>query len=527
MIRRRLLTGTCSNLAAKVTAVGTWFVLTPFLLEKLGTGGFALWVLLTSIAWYGFLLDLGIGGAIVKYIAEHVARGERQAARELVASAVWLFTGLAIAALLLGVLVAPILPGILGVAPEAQPEAAWLIMLTGVNVATTIGMTPSFAVLLGLQRYDLHNGAHIVATLTEAAAVVAALLAGGGLLGMVAAFIPANIVTWCLAAWLVRRTAPDLRVRWRGATLGAVRKIACFSGSLFVIDFSGRLQTKTDEFIIALFRPLAAVTPYALARKLAELSEAVVAQCVKATMPLASELHAGADIAKLQRLYIAASRIAIGISTPICIVLVFLGGPILTLWVGASYASYAPLVAVLAIAYAFRSSQRPAIEILQGMARHHVIAATALASGVINVVLSVLLLPRIGLLGAAFAMLIPSALATVCVVMPFANRTLHVTWQRALREIWISAGLPAGVAAALLWTVLPRLEADPLGMVIVGGALTAVVYGIGYLSMPDAGVERRLLADLVIGASRRLRRPPHRPPHVEWDTTHEPVKEAL
>ena len=527
MIRRRLLTGVCGNLATKVIVVGTWFLLTPFLLDKLGPAGYALWVLLTSIAWYGFLLDAGIGGAVVKYIAEHVARGERQKARELVVSAVWVFTGLAVVALVLGALVAPILPGILGVASDDRQQAAWLIVMTGVNVAITIGMTPSFAVLHGLQRYDLYNGAHIVATFTEAAAVVAALLAGGGLTGMVAAFIPANVVTCCLAAWLVRRTAPDLRVRWRGATREAFRKIAHFSGPLFVMEFSGRLQTRTDEFIIAFFRPLAAVTPYALARKLAELSEAVVAQCVKVMMPLASELHAGADIAKLQRFYIAASRMAIGICMPACIVLVFLGGQVLALWVGPSYAEYGPLVAVLAIAYLCRSSQRPAVEILLGMARHRVIAATALASGIANVALSILLLPLIGLLGVAVATLIPSAFAMACVVMPFANRSLHVTWQRAMREIWVPAVLPAGIAAALLWTVQRHLKLDTVALVVAGAVVTALVYAMGYMSMRAAGPERRLLGDLATGAARRLRQLQRRPSNVGADITSEPVKEAV
>src|ERR1700754_3611456 len=95
-MRRRLLTGTVTNLGAKAVAVGTWFVLTPFLLAKLGPGGYALWVLLTSVAWYGFLLDFGFGGAIVKYVAEHAARGERAEAREVIASGAWLFAGLAV-----------------------------------------------------------------------------------------------------------------------------------------------------------------------------------------------------------------------------------------------------------------------------------------------------------------------------------------------------------------------------------------------------------------------------------------------
>jgi O-antigen/teichoic acid export membrane protein len=527
MIRRRLLSGTCSNLAAKVIAVGTWFLLTPFLLERLGATGYALWVLLTSIAWYGFLLDLGIGGAVVKYVAEHVARGERQAARELVASAVRLFAALAVAAVLLGVLLAPILPGLFGVAPESRSEASWLIVMTGVNVAITIGMTPSFAVLRGLQRYDLYNGAHIVATFTEALAVVAALLAGGGLFGMIAAFIPVNILTCCMAVWLVRRTAPDLRVRWRGASRAAMRKIAGFSGSLFVIDFSGRLQTKSDEFIIALFRPLAAVTPYALARKLSEVSEAIVAQCVKVTMPLASELHAGADVVKLQKLYITASRIGIGVAMPLAITLVMLGGDILTLWVGASYASYAPLVAVLTIAYLFRSCQQPAIEILKGMARHHLIAATALASGAANIILAVMLLPAIGLLGVAVATLVPSLISTVCVVTPFANRILHVTWRRALREIWLPAGAPAGIAIAVLWTLQQRWQGDPLQTVAAGGAVTIVVYTLGYLTMPACESERNLVIDLAAGGIRRSRELARRLSKIGPDVTSTAVKEPL
>src|SRR5687767_5696789 len=101
MIRRRLLTGSCSNLASKAIAVGTWFLMTPYLLAKLGTSGYALWILLASTASYGFLLELGIGGAVIKYVAEHVARGERQAARQVIVSAMWLFAGLAIVALAL------------------------------------------------------------------------------------------------------------------------------------------------------------------------------------------------------------------------------------------------------------------------------------------------------------------------------------------------------------------------------------------------------------------------------------------
>jgi FkbM family methyltransferase len=507
MIRRRLLTGTVLNLAAKVVAVGTWFLLTPFLLEHLGATGYAVWVLLTSVAWYGFLLDFGFGGAVVKYVAEHVARGERAAAREVVASATWLFTGLAVATVAAGVVVAPLLVRLLDLPSSGYGDAESLIVMTAANIAITLAMTPAFAVLRGLQRYDLDSGVHITATFTEASGVVVALLAGGGLHGMVAAFIPINVVTWCVVTWVVRRTAPDLGLRWRGARLTAVRRLASFSGSLFVIQSAGRLETKTDEFVIALFRALSAVTPYALARKLAELTEMVVVQCVQVAMPLASELHAGADATRLRRLYVTASRTALAIAVPAALMLGLLGGDVLSAWVGQSYAAYSPVLALLAVAYLFRSGQRAAVEILQGMARHHLVAAVAFFSAAANVILSVLLLPVLGLPGVALGTLIPSG-AALFVVMPYANRTLGVSPRVALNEIWMPALLPALPAAAMLWIVRESLEWSPLATVVAGAVVTAIVYGGAYVAMPAAVVERALAADVIAAArpsARRLR----------------------
>jgi FkbM family methyltransferase len=498
-MRRRLLTGTVTNLGAKVIAVGTWFLLTPFLLTQLGPGGYAIWVLLTSVAWYGFLLDFGFGGAVVKYVAEHVARGERDAARELIAGAACLFAGLAAAVFAFGLAAAPVIVRLLGIPANGQADAEALIVMTGANVAITLAMTPSFAVLRGLQRYDLYNGVHVTATMLEAAGVVIALRSGGGLHGMVAAFIPINLLTWCLVAWVVRRTVPDLRVRWRAARLGAVRRIASFSGSLFVIQGSGRLETKTDEFVIAFFRPLAAVTPYALARKLAELTDMIVVQCVQVAMPLASELHAGADNNQLRRLYLASSRMALAIAVAMTLVLAILGGDVLELWIGDSYRAYAPLLALLAVAYLFRSSRTPAVEILQGMARHHLVAGVALASGVANLILSVVLLPILGLAGVAVGTLIPNV-ASLLVVMPYANRTLGVPHREAVREIWMPAVAPAVPVGALLWVLRDTFTWEPLSIVLIGGLVGSVLYVALYLSMPAAAVERQLAADAIAAA---------------------------
>ena len=505
MIRQRLLTGTISNFAGKLSTVIVWFVLTPFVLARLGPSGYALWVLMGAISSYGFLLDFGIGGAVVKYVAEHVARGEHAAARALIASALWVYLALAMLTVVISVLLAPTLVHAFGVAPHLQATARLLVILTGINVALAIAATPPMSVLRGLQRYDLYNAIYIGASLMEAVTTTAALLMGWGVIGMSLAAIPVTIASGAASIIITRRVAPQLPLGGRGANMVALRQIASFSSSLFAIQVAGRLQSKTDEFVIAFLGMLNAVTPYAVARKLGGVTEIIAVQMLKAIMPLASELHAADQEKTLRRLYLAASRVALGIAVPVAVVLAIIGGHLLTLWVGPAYAEHAPLVAVLGLASLITASHWPAVEILQGMAKHRLVASAWLVMGAANVALSAILLPVFGLIGVALGTLIPTTVGCLFVVMPFANRMLGVSWRSALQEIWMPAGVPGVAAAGVLWLLQRGVESPSAMRVGVWILATMLVYAAGYLSMPGASAERQLIAEMRASGSRRLR----------------------
>ncbi|HET9467445.1 MAG TPA: polysaccharide deacetylase family protein [Vicinamibacterales bacterium] len=496
-MRQRLLAGIASNVLGKFAAVGIWFVLTPFILNRVGPGGYALWVLMGAVSSYGFLLDFGIGGAVVKYVAEHVERGEYRQAQATIASARWVYLGIALVAVALGVALAPFVPEWLGVAAEQHRSAQWVVILTAINVAVTIAFTPPMSVLRGLQRHDLYNGVSVVNSFVEAAAMTTALLTGWGVVGMMAAAIPVSLATGLASARLVKNTAPQLPVGWRGGSPAAMRHLVSFSASLFAIQFAGRLQTKTAEFIIAAFGALSAVTPYAIARRLGGIAELIAVQCFKVVMPLASQLDAAADASRLRTLYIVASRVAIAVAVPIAAVLITLGAPILTFWVGLEYAQYARLVALLSIAGVIGTSQWPAVEILQGIARHKVVALASLGGGAANIGLSITLLPVLGLTGVAVATLVATGAAALFLVTPFANRILGVSTLQALRETWMPPMVPGTAIALMLWALITQFPSPSVAMLAMWIAGAATVYVAGYLAMPACAAERRLVSDML------------------------------
>jgi len=405
---------------------------------------------------------------------------------------------------------------VLNIGPEQQSTAAWLIALTGINIACAIAMTPASAVLRGLHRYDLHNAVIALNAVTEASLVTIVLFTGGGVIGMMLALIAANITSGVTAAFLVSRVAPELRLRFRGRTPDAFRKLLVFSTALFPIEAGRRLQNRTDGFVIAAVQGLSGVTPFALARRLSELCELAAVQFLRVVLPVASELHAERNIGRLRELYLVSSRVTLGISVPVAAILIVAGSAVLTRWVGSEYARHAHLLFLLAPASVLATSQWPAAEILQGMARHRIVAITSCIAGTSSILLSIALLPWLGLTGVAVGALVPLVVSSLGVVIPFANRTLQVPARTALREVWIPALVPATVAGLALWAIT---RGDPgISVVLLAGGLVAfaALYAVLYLLMPAAAAERSVLMDATRAALRVMRR---RVPWLRSDTS--------
>jgi O-antigen/teichoic acid export membrane protein len=416
VIRRHVLRSTASNYGAKLITLATWFFLTPFILHQLGPTGYGLWAVVGSAVAYGTLLNFGISGAVIKYVAEHRARGENQHAHNLIATSLCLYSVLGVVAIAISLLIAPIFPDFFNVPPEDRDTAIWLVRLMGLGIGISIPCATATAVLWGLQRFHFSNLVTVLGTILSAVATVAVLLLGGGVLGMVAVSIAVTLIMQPITIWFIYRIAPELRFGWRGGKRSLIRKVMTFSWPLFVMDVGDRFQTKSDEIVIGAFLQMNAVTPYAIARRLSELAQILTDQFMRVLVPLASELHAENDHVRLRAVYVIGTRLTLAIFVPIACMLVILAQPILTMWVGEAYADYAHLVIILTLASLIDTSQWPAGSVLQAMARHRPLAILSVGTGLTNVALSILLVPKFGLTGVAIGTLVPTTVQCLGII---------------------------------------------------------------------------------------------------------------
>jgi O-antigen/teichoic acid export membrane protein len=512
-IFRQVLINTLSNYGGKIVTLGIWFFLTPFILSRIGQSVYGMWILVGSLVSYGSLLDFGIANAITKYVAEYQARGDFEQARSLIATALWLYTMVGLAAILLGAVFAPIFPILFNVPIEQRVTFSWLVFLSGIGLGISLPAATPIAVLRGLQRFDMINLISISGMLLFAGSTVLVLQWGGGPLGMAAVNIVVNLVMLIPAIWLIRRNAGQLRFGWSGAKRSHLRTVTSFSSALFVINIAGQLQAKTDEIVVGAFLTVSNVTPYSIAHRLSDLPQMLTEQFMKVLMPLASKLHSENDQGRLRQLYIISTRLTLASFLPLGLGATILARPFLSAWVGKIYAPYDGLVLLLICASLFDTMMWPANAILQGMARHRLLAISAIAAGLTNLAISVALVRPLGLAGVALGTLIPSTLECLLFVTPYSMRVIGVDLRTALKEIY----LPVIIPSILMGLVLVGLRylVNPIAMIsilAVGGMGFLVYIGV-YLRIGASSQERQLFLELARNTrqSIRLRLQPRRP----------------
>src|SRR5580704_3407617 len=161
------------------------FLMSPFLVRHLGDSVYGVWVLIGSLAGYLGLLDLGVTTSIVKYVAEHRARGDQDAMNRVMSGGLAVSSVVGLLSLVISVAVAFKFNLIFSTLLTTNTAAA-VVMLAGLNLAITFPATVFVGFVRGYQRYDLDATVSTVAIVIRTAIIVALILRGHGILVLAA-----------------------------------------------------------------------------------------------------------------------------------------------------------------------------------------------------------------------------------------------------------------------------------------------------------------------------------------------------
>src|SRR5947209_13923734 len=132
------------------------FLMTPFILHKVGVAGYGTWAVFLAVNRMTSLTDLGLVGTLSKFVAEYHAQRDFVALSRLLSSALAIFLGLGFAAAIVVGGISPLLVRALFHGTSIpQAELIFLLRCFVIVIVANILILLLSSITSGLQRLDL------------------------------------------------------------------------------------------------------------------------------------------------------------------------------------------------------------------------------------------------------------------------------------------------------------------------------------------------------------------------------------
>lgn len=468
------------NWVALAISLGVAFFLSPFVVHRLGNVSYGVWTLVNSMIAYMSLLDLGLRGAITRFVARYHPRGEHSESSRAVSVAFWLRAGIGVVVIAGSLILPSIVLSAFNVPVEMQSAARWTIGVTGTSFAVTLAFGVFGGVLAALHRFDLLSSVGMCQSLLRAAGTVWLLNSGYGivqlaLLELVVAVL-ANIALTSLAFRVYR----DLRLLFRRPDSAMLRQLWGFSFYVLLFNICAQIVYYTDNLVVGVFLSASAVTFFTIAGGLLEYARQVVGALGTVLFPVASSLDAQGGRAELRRLLIDGTRATLLIALPIQAALFFRGHTFIALWVGAEYAEVSgKILQILLIAHLFAIANYTSYNIIFALGKHKPVALIATAEAAANLLLSVMLVRRIGLEGVAWGTAIPSLALQLLFWPRYICTTLEMPVREYLVQGWLRSGLAVAPFALVCYLADRSWPATGMFQFFIQTAILSLVFILG------------------------------------------------
>src|SRR5713226_3222596 len=437
--KRQILKNVGSSWSALAVNVMVGIFLWPFILHHLGDAAAGIWVLIFSVTGYYGLFDLGIRSSIIRYVSKYSATDDREKLTQFVNTALFTYTGIGVASMVLTALLSSSVEHFFKIPPEMHSQARLLLLMVGASVSLGFPLGVFGGMLEGLQRFYILNWTNIGATLARAALIVYFLNRGYGLLTVALITVGLPIISSMLRGIIVFRLCP-VPLGLTHVDRFSFRHMANYGGATFLVMIAARLRFRTDELVLGTMMSTIAVTWFNIGARIVDYSQEFVTSLSQIFVPMASQSEATGNLA------------CAFLILPVTAILIVFGKHIIRIWVGARYVPHSyPVLVVMIIPFALMLSQAASTRVLFGLGKHQTLAAITVIEGIANLVLSIALVPPLGIVGDALGTAIPLSFTCLVFLPRHLKKQIGVPVGTFLREAYTLPILLTLPLVAALW----------------------------------------------------------------------------
>jgi O-antigen/teichoic acid export membrane protein len=427
-------------------------LLPALVVRHLGKLEFSVWSLTLQVLIYLQLFGFGLQTAMTKYIAHGNEINDTDDQRKTIKAGLMLVSGFTLMALVAVGLLALFYPMFFKDVPvELMGEFRLCIVILGISASMQLFALVPSGVFLGLQKNIIPVSGLLFVRISSLIGIWLVLSNGGSLVNLSMVLAGCGLMILPISYLYARRWAGSLITQLGAIDWARCRELLRYCASLAIWSVAMLFVNGIDLVIVGHY-DFDKVASYSLAITaiaiLVGVTQAVLSPLVAIGSASYANLEKRSQLPKL----LTISSAGCGAFLIVTIgVFLFLGKPLLSLWLDASYVdSVYALLSVMLFAHALRNLLMPFALLLVAISEHKKAFLPAIIEGVFNLTFSLLLAPKFGVTGIVYGTLIGSAAGVLSFVIFVAEKTRVLSISRLyfIKNIIL---VPVLILALLFW----------------------------------------------------------------------------
>ena len=448
LARRTIDNAVFNTLSWAVPAILSFLIL-PFIVRSLGPDAYGILTLVLTVIGYFAFLDLGLGTAVVKYVAEYSSGGDRETMNQLIGTIFLVLLVLGgVGACVLMLIAQPLAASVLKVPPHLVRAAYISFCIGSPGFFFTVLLSFLSAIPNGLNRYDVTSMMSVGMGVLTTLGTALILWFGFSLLQVVSFNVVVSIVSIAAYVVIVKRLMPGVSLRPR-LCMPMLRRVLGFglysvlSRIAYVANYQG------DRLFTGAILGVSSVTHYVVPFSLADRVSSITVRIGSVIFPAISELHGQKRHDEIVRLYLVSSRVILALSTAVCLPLGVFGNRLVALWMGSDFGlRTVGIVELVTLGLYMTSLTNVPSFVVDGLGRPRISGISASCTTILHLSLIIPLAKVLGLIGIATAFLVSTAVVGPVFVYYVNRNVIMIPQLRMLKEAYAKP-LAAGVVSVV------------------------------------------------------------------------------
>jgi O-antigen/teichoic acid export membrane protein len=445
-----ILKGSSFRVLQTFISIVIGLVMMPFLISTLGKEMYGLWLVISSVVTSYYLLDLGFNQAVTRYVAKYIHQKDSESANKVINTALLLYSSLGGILFAISIIAAYFGADSLMDKSNQLTLAQTVLIISGLSIALEFPAKAFPGIISAYMRFDVIATVRFTKSIIDAALIYLAVSNGYGLVAMALITFMTGILSTLIYVRYSTSLFKELTFSKAHIDKKTFKSIFHFSKWVFIFDLSAVIRDKMDIWLIAFYLGNITLPVYYVAVRLVDYAMSFLQQATGMSGPIFTEYYVKGQFDSLNRSFSVFIKSNVVLGVTVIVGFYQLGYSFIDSWMKGAVSTEIAFncLIVLSVGRFMVYFTTPVQSLLMTINKHKIGAWIALFETVLAAALSLWLIPKYELIGAAFAIATPYVIGRLFILPVFVTK--HIDTNLKSLALRVATFILLSVAHAIL-----------------------------------------------------------------------------